>query len=276
LHRHLSVELEFIHTSDPAGTIQWARKHDAVLDSDGSLPDRGFELITNPHSGDLFSKLITSLDSVLSFCEVDERCGYHVHVDTRDHATEDLRKLALLYAACEEGLFGLVKSYRTGHMYSNTCGIQFVGAMEQGKDWKQGLHKLLYRSRTRKAIAAAKKDKHGGVRYNALNLHSHFFRRSVEFRHHHGTKGPVTIYNWALICGWLVESAYRMSEKQIYTRIRGASSSLDVLHSLVPPTVSSWISEHSFHGDQYGRVMTLPQVMRSEVWQTTAAHSEVL
>jgi hypothetical protein len=161
-------------------------------------------------------------------------------------------------------------------MYSNTCGIQFVGAMEAGKDWKQGLHRLLYRNKVKRAIANAKKDKHGGIRYNALNLHSHFFRRSVEFRHHHGTKGPVTIYNWALICGWLVENAYRMSEKQIYTRIRGASSSLELLHGLVPASVQKWIGEHSFHPDGYGRVMTLPQVMRSQVWQTTAAHSEVL
>jgi hypothetical protein len=56
---------------------------------------------------------------------------------------------------------------------------------------------------------------HGGCRYSAMNLHSHFFRGSVEFRLKEGTVDFEEIVFWAMFCGWVVESATRLKDEDV-------------------------------------------------------------
>jgi hypothetical protein len=54
-----------------------------------------------------------------------------------------------------------------------------------------------------------------GCRYSALNLHSYFFRHTVEFRMKEGTLDPTELLFFPLFCGWLVESAIRLKDTDI-------------------------------------------------------------
>lgn len=64
-------------------------------------------------------------------------------------------------------------------------------------------------------ITSVKAQKYHAIRYNSLNLHSFFMRGTVEFRHKEGSVDFNEISNWALICGYIVEAASKMTEQQI-------------------------------------------------------------
>lgn len=71
------------------------------------------------------------------------------------------------------------------------------------------------------------KREHRGTsaRYWALNLHSWFFRGSIEFRMHHGTIDGEDILNWALLVGNMVEQAskpgvWTWTEANLLSRLR--------------------------------------------------------
>ena len=49
---------------------------------------------------------------------------------------------------------------------------------------------------SKKFLANFKKDKWNDTRYNAINLHSHFYRGTIEFRHHQGALNHIKIINW--------------------------------------------------------------------------------
>lgn len=64
-------------------------------------------------------------------------------------------------------------------------------------------------------LRVLKGDKSHGSRYNALNLHSYYYRGTLEFRHHHGTINANTMTYWPLICGSIVEWAKTHSDTQL-------------------------------------------------------------
>jgi hypothetical protein len=58
-------------------------------------------------------------------------------------------------------------------------------------------------------------EKYGQARYNALNLHSFFYRQTVEFRHHQGTTNAVKATSWGMLCASILDAAQRLSMREI-------------------------------------------------------------
>jgi putative amidoligase enzyme len=55
----------------------------------------------------------------------------------------------------------------------------------------------------------------GSLRYRSLNLHSFFYRGSVEFRHHEGSAEFHVIHGWGRLCAEIVTRAVKMTDAQI-------------------------------------------------------------
>ena len=53
------------------------------------------------------------------------------------------------------------------------------------------------------------------LRYAGVNLQSWLYRGSIEFRMKEGTTSPRELLMWPLLCGWIVESASRLTDNQV-------------------------------------------------------------
>jgi hypothetical protein len=227
LKRHLSVEIEVdqVGNASDGAKLKSAVFGDAVT-ADGSLHG-GFahEVNTMPRNGDQFLKHIKEITDgyaeLAAACSID--CGLHVHVNCSDLNFYDLRRVILLYAKVERALFELCADTRLHSQYSMPCGTEYRNMSPDPAIFRRQLlgtfygddNKLLPKKGQRD-VPDAKRDKHHtNKRYRALNVHSYFMRKTLEFRHHEGSVDYNEITNWAMICGHVIDSAVRLAEAKI-------------------------------------------------------------
>lgn len=169
---------------------------------DGSLPYCGFEITTAPANGDSFIQQITEITNGLKEHSpiITKNCGLHVHIDARDYNFHDIAKLIKVYAAIEPILFSMVPASRRKSKFCLPCGKTYKNALENNSSnyWTTKTQVVLntynnYDSNTHR------KSKYNNARYNALNLHSWFYRGTIEFRLMEGTINPQYIINWGIL-----------------------------------------------------------------------------
>lgn len=233
LKRHLSVEIEVDKVSSGsdgtklrAATKKW---QDTVV-TDGSIHgENAHETCTSPSSGDLFVNHINDLAEAYKdlSASCSDACGLHVHVNCSDLKFYDLRKVILLYSRIEQALFELCAKRRVNARFSRVCGKNYANMSPDPDAFKRQLLGKFYLEGREKSLPARPDKKTGNLvtkgkatkyitaRYRALNLHSFFLRKTIEFRHHQGSVDANTIINWATICGHVIESANKLSEAEI-------------------------------------------------------------
>jgi hypothetical protein len=231
---------------------------DSIVE-DGSLPDAGFEINTNPTNGDRFIEHVTELCSGLNRASatVERCCGMHVHCDATDYSYYDLFKLTRIYALVEDALFSLCAPSRRNGQYSRVCGESY--SFDNYQTFKKDLMARMYgtdcaipykswdgklkpsttfsRARKRQTLSCFT-ERYNSNRYTALNLHSFFYRRTVEFRHHQGTTQASKATSWAMVCGAVMDSAARMTEKQISAL---PHDSFEALLVVTPTSLHDWM-----------------------------------
>lgn len=81
-----------------------------------------------------------------------------------------------------------------------------------------------------------------GCRYGAMNMHSHFYRGTVEFRLKEGTLEASEMIFWPLFCGWFVESCLHCSDAEALA-LDGLGGWVALMRekSLVQPSVLDWV-----------------------------------
>ena len=221
--------------------------------SDGSLPGGGFELNLVPASGDKWVEQLTELNKALKADNafVTSAAGMHCHVDTRDLDEPALLRLCTLYSKLENSLFAIVEPSRGNNHYCQKVGTNMAAVLQEAADpdvqkrYKKGndaLHKVIYglAPTTDKNIAQLNqlKQERGHTHYWALNMHSHFYRGSVEFRIHHGTVDRKQWINWSLVCAAIVETAKSKSD----SACDAVTPDIDGLKSIMPSEWSrKWI-----------------------------------
>jgi hypothetical protein len=84
----------------------------------------------------------------------------------------------------------------------------------------------------------------GGCRYCAMNVHSHFFRGTIEFRLKEGTLDPTEIIFWPLFCGWFVEAAIRLRDDEVMA-ITSLADWVKTMRDncIAQPSVLNWVEE---------------------------------
>jgi hypothetical protein len=89
----------------------------------------------------------------------------------------------------------------------------------------------------------------GGCRYSSMNVHSHFFRGTIEFRLKEGTLDPTEIIFWPLFCGWFVEMATRLRDDEVMA-INSLSDWVKLMREkcIIQPSVIDWVEEKVTQG----------------------------
>jgi Putative amidoligase enzyme len=176
--------------------------------------------------------------------EITQRCGLHVHVDARDYSADDLAKLIRLFLLVEPLVYQMVEHHRSGVKY---C-ISSRTYRPYGKPNLDinTLKAFLYGGEFEYSIIKQKQKKNTSsqdIRYRGLNLHSFFYRGTIEFRHHHGSVDPAEIYSWAMFCGFLLDAAKAVEWEpllEIPDSIYAPPEFASQIMTIVPKTTPNW------------------------------------
>jgi hypothetical protein len=272
LNRMLGLEIEL---SDFAGLDRAVKNGQVSIAGhitrDSSVKPSELELVMDPLKGDLFLQKVTTLGNLIvqHGAEVNETCGLHVHVDGSDLGYFEMRSLIKLYSTIEGELFEFLldpsrrsdhgKRYcaqfneNFGHLPNvlDSCntvnGIkhalieQIYGLnlkpphpMFMGTDPKRTLMAIGHSWR-RMVAQKTPPENLRHVRYCAFNLHSWFYRGTVEFRMFEGTTNIQDLMFWPLFCGWLVHLACKKPYREL-CNVRSVSDLLDMM----PPYIKVW------------------------------------
>lgn len=189
-NRAFSVELETNVTVDcPPG---WN------MVRDGSVS--GMEYLSGPVLG------IKAIEKIEEGCKllknpmredginVGIRTGYHLHINAKDKTKLEISKFVRFCYKYQDEFLRLVppsrRRVKQDGGYSAPLDFEFKGC------YQSNIEETLYKDEPE-----GKADKYHTSRYYWVNLHSYFYRGTVEIRLHSGTTSAEKVLNWAEV--WL-------------------------------------------------------------------------
>jgi len=205
---------------------------------DGTLPAAGFEINTAPAGGDLYIRQITEICDSLAEAgaKVDERCGLHVHIDARDFNYNDLYRLIKIYAAIEPTLYSMTPSHRHRSEYAIGCGNYLDAHIAGGREkishieLKRAIVTAIYTIGNSGYRVHKRGAGPGTGRYFALNLHSWFYRGTIECRLFDGTIDKNEIIDWGILWANILDFAARMSDDEVSAAMNKDKSYESLIH----------------------------------------------
>lgn len=231
--RHISCELEISDCTNFTKVLDFCNKNNHNIVYDGSIEgDFPFEINTCPISGDSFLESMKSLSDVLidSGCDVNDTCGYHVHVNSKDLNYYDIRKFAFIYVKIEDYIFKCIPEHRRHSDFCYKCKDTireiFLGrvfkkvpkkASVKGNSIKRfySIRSHIENERIPEILNYRKREKYFDRRYWAMNFHSWFFRGSLENRCYEGTIKYENIVNWGMFWATIIDFAVENCESDI-------------------------------------------------------------
>ena len=237
--RLISAEIEVASvTGDKKAIEKVVRKWNGNIVRDASLPESGFEINTAPAGGDIYVKQIRDICGKLAKANarISSRCGLHVHLDARDYNFNDLNRLIKVYAAIEPALFSMVPANRHTSKYCIKCGDKLEQSIQNSYNHLQLKEKVItavYNEPNSIAYRDTKRGAGPGTgRYYALNLHSWFYRGTIECRLFDGTVDPDEIINWGVMWAKVLDFSLHSSDDEI-ARVANKNKSRDTLINIV-------------------------------------------
>lgn len=232
--RAISVELEATHFFGMDRHVFDSFKYKMVRD--GSVAVSGQEMVISGLVGDTVVSAMAevAMEAEIRGVKYDKTCGLHVHVDSRDLSWWNMRALLLLWDKFSNTIaYPLIHPDRAGnpqcsqlrnHPLWDSVKNSLLNAKTSGEIKKAILKfcgmRFTYDYRTvKERLSALKASKYGvgqhdptNARYYDLNVYSHIFRGTVEFRSMHMTTDPLELVAWPLICLNLVRLATNKGE----------------------------------------------------------------
>ena len=176
---------------------------------------RGFEGLVEAY---LFFQLLSEIRGV----KIDESCGFHVHhgVDAEHYKCSNLKALVRIVHAMEEYLYLLIAE---GRVSRDTCRpmdldikdfLELRDCEDECKRDGCQIKRLWYSIENRYDADCKRAERYDMTRYHGLNLHSFWYRSTVEFRYHCAVLQKIDeAMQWIIFTQFLVE----LSEGRIPT-----------------------------------------------------------
>jgi hypothetical protein len=120
----------------------------------------------------------------------------------------------------------------------NEYNKQYTIWRKKYSEWQ----KLMQGVNTFEKLKKNKRTETNGCRYAAFNVHSHFYRGTIEFRLKEGTTNYDEIVFWPLVCGWIVESVMNLTDVEVGS-IHGVMDWMVSVKGFVQPGVLKWMEE---------------------------------
>lgn len=170
--------------------------------TDGSVPG-GAEVVSPILSGDEGLENLRRVVRALKAAgaSVDNRCGFHVHVDAKDLETVEIINAVARYAQHEALIDGFMAPRRRGERSQWCHGMSSVATTLLNGYYNQESNELVYLINSR---------------YYKLNIAAFVRHGTLEFRQHAGTMNINKMVNWIIFCVNFIEKS-RMAPEVIET-----------------------------------------------------------
>lgn len=177
----------------------------------------GVECVSTILNEDNLDEAIEQIFDYVEDCDwgVDETCGTHIHVGADDLTCHDVRKLAILMSAIEPVIYATQRENRLDCTYCKILDSDMVRNLitytnKEGMS-KDDLSEFIYGAGGERYW----RTKYTHHRYYGLNIHSFFYRNTIEFRYFEGISNPEIVKFWAKFCINVVEFAKHATFEQI-------------------------------------------------------------
>lgn len=189
-----------------------ANKNILAVKSDGSISSWGMELLTQPASGRELVKSNQSVFGLLKerYWSSSKATGMHNHVEFADATLEEVKRLMIVGWIIEPFIEAKMPTYRRGGAYCKRFRSIF-SIEELVKINDNDVDRFFYASgqaykSVSKIEANRNKTSHGhSTRYTGLNIHSIFYRGTIEFRYPDTKIDANHANGWGLFLASVVE-----------------------------------------------------------------------
>ena len=144
--------------------------------------------------------------------KINQTCGFHVHhgVDPRKYGCNELKELVRIVYPMEDYFYLLIPGDRHD---ADTCKPmeidveQFLKApCDEDTNGVSFIKKMWYSKENRYDPEAARNPRYDKTRYHGLNLHSYWYRSTIEFRYHSAILKDVNeAMQWIIFTQFLIE-----------------------------------------------------------------------
>lgn len=183
---------------------------------DGSLNSNGVEFRSNAFNGDLLFNKIDDFLRVLnrSGFKIDKSCGLHIHIKI-PQSVEYLKKIAFFYQTYEPFFFNMLPDSRRDNFYCKNFSRMYKSINLKDRNYYH-IKSKVYNSKDKSFQDIVSKEKYNDSRYCWVNLHSVFYRGTLEIRNHSGTLNADKIKKWLLIHLTCLEFLNRLPSEIIF------------------------------------------------------------
>lgn len=146
--------------------------------------------------------------------QIDESCGFHVHhgVDAEHYRCTHLKELVRIVYAMEDYIYLLISE---GRITKDTCRpmdldpdvfLKLGSCEEECKNNRCRVKELWYSPENRYDASLKGPARYDMTRYHGLNLHSYWYRSTIEFRYHSAVLRKIDeAMQWIIFTQFLVD-----------------------------------------------------------------------
>jgi len=142
---------------------------------------------------------------------IDKTCGFHVHhgVDRKSFKCKQLQQLVRIVYLYEDLFYLLIPGERRKAETCRPMEIDvnaFLKLCDGHSETDCRIKKLWYSSENRYDSESAKSPRYDKTRYHGLNLHSYWYRSTIEFRYHSSLLEEIDeAMQWIIFTQFLIE-----------------------------------------------------------------------
>jgi hypothetical protein len=180
--------------------------------NDGSI--KGKEFVSNILQGKAGEEIVKKFCKYsVEYSRITKSDGFHVHIDASDYkrSVKRLKNVIGLYSLIQDLFFEYVPKSRLGNRYCKKIDFA-TGDVKKRYD----IDNILYGTSSVCTIKDNKRNKYDDARYYWLNVHSLYYRGTLEVRSHSGTMDYRKILEWVNIHGLLVGLATKKDFQTYY------------------------------------------------------------
>jgi hypothetical protein len=148
-------------------------------------------------------------------------CGLHLHFDARDIMNDHVKIIQVIktFYSIEDIIYSMLPPSRWGTHYCQQLSKNYLYDNFKKTMKKNDAEKEIYKDTNMRSIQRRKNHKYDTARYFGLNIHSIFFRGTIELRYHSGTVEDYKILAWADIASRIIDYAINQYDEKVIEKL---------------------------------------------------------
>lgn len=151
--------------------------------------------------------------------KANDTCGIHVHVDGANHDTKSLKNIVNFMCSRQDLIYEALQVQSNRISYCKKICPELLSKIKSTKNLSKSDIETAWYSEVNHGYTGSRNGHYNPTRYQCLNLHSYFYRGTVEFRLFNSTTHAGELKAYIQFClavsAWAIESTDKILFKNI-------------------------------------------------------------